>query len=172
MMAYTLNPWKKCLIILVVAVNVLNILRMFYTESVCVCVHKVHLIDCCRNVSLWCCRHWRSRKRCFYGTNSAVRLPCWIFSGQHDPAACEPDRHGHIALIWLHLKRLVVAVEPHRHCTDCYVLLLVLCACTVTTEAGFLTRFIQSSDVTGLLMRIVCNWALLSRWTPSCVSNV
>ena len=39
-------------------------------------------------------RCWWHFKCCFCGKNSALWQPCWIFSRQHDTAACELNWHG------------------------------------------------------------------------------
>jgi len=55
-------------------------------------------------------RRWWHCKWCFRGANLPVRLPCWVFSWQHDSAARQLDWHGDTSLTQHCCKRLA----------DCY----------------------------------------------------
>jgi len=113
-------------------------------------------------------RCWWQFKCCFCGKNSSLWQSCWIFSRQHDTAACKLDRYGLSTLmqhcVWTH-RQLAVESQTFTHC----VLLVVCLWCYTHWQLILhcLPFYTQSSDVAELL-KVTCNWALLYDRLSSC----
>ena len=113
--------------------------------------------------ALLCCfRCWQCCKCCICGTNSSIRLPCWIFSGQHDAAACELDRHGFTTLMRRCLNRQL-AIESHTytHALCCAVLDLR----TVFTAKHTDSWILQFYNLLMNLLNVVYTGHYYVRWT-------